>query len=498
MQLLLSSSALIFCGLMVRIGLLLVFEVLAARYLGPADYGLFSLAFTVIVVLSALPVLGLQNSLRRFISLYVEREKFNWVNGLTLLGVAWPIVWGVPIAALISASASPLSALVFHKSELGPVVAALAFVIPLWSLRRLATVIYSGFKRTMFKVVVEDIVEPILRVAAILLVALLGWGLTELAVGTMAAYGIVGLVALVLVELTRRSVAGPLIDWHVPTRELFSFSAPLVVSELAEVLLAWVSILMLGLLSIDFEVGLFRAISQPPMLASAILTSFAFIYLPIATELFASNDRYGWQSTNNAIVRWTMSLAFPIGIVCIAVPNDVISFLFGSAFTSGARAMQLLAAAYLVHASCGFTGLNLIVSGRTGIQMTGALAGLAANVLLCILWIPEYGASGAAAAVLVSVIGRNAYNLFFMQKLLKILPFDRRYGMILGVQLMTAMLLTIGVRRLEFHGLPAIAFVGLLQLPTALLVGWYARIYTSSDIEWFRGIVRRLAKSNVR
>ena len=52
MDKLFSGSILVFCGLLLRTGLLLIFEVIAARHLGPASYGLFSLAFTVIVFTS--------------------------------------------------------------------------------------------------------------------------------------------------------------------------------------------------------------------------------------------------------------------------------------------------------------------------------------------------------------------------------------------------------------------------------------------------------------
>jgi O-antigen/teichoic acid export membrane protein len=498
LQQLFSSSALVFIGLMVRIVLLLLFEVLAARYLGPAQYGLFSLAFTVIVVLSSIPVLGLQNSLRRFISLNIEKEQLAVVGGLTTFGLIWPLVWGVILAVGILMVARSVSDAVFGKAEMGALVAALAFVIPLWSLRRLSTVIYSGYKKTAYKVLVEDVTEPVLRVAVMVAVAAFGWSLTELAFGTLGAYVIVGLLAIVLVQRSRRAVVGCHAATYVPARELLAFSAPLVVSELAEVILAWVSVLMLGLLSAEFQVGLFKAASQPPMLASAILTSFAFIYLPIATELYARQDLESWQTTNNAIVRWTMSLAFPIGVVCIAIPADVIGLLFGDAFVVGARAMQFLAAAYLFHAACGFTGLNLIVAGNTGIQMFGALLGLTMNIVFAVLWIPEFGASGAAAAVLISVIARNCYNLFFMHRLLQIMPFDRRYWAVLAVQTITAALLVLTSSYMGLAGLSAIVYVGVLQLPVTIVIGWQMGMYTHTDVKWAHSILQRLSGSYVR
>ena len=477
--------------IMTRIGLLLLFELIAARYLGSSQYGQFTLGFTVIVVLSSLPVLGLQNSIRRFISFHLEREERDCVNALTLFGMAWPLVSGFLLGGLLFVFARPLGKAVSGNAELSVLLIALALVVPVMSVRRMATVIYSGYRKTMSKVLVEDFTEPLLRVGAVILIAVLGLGVLELAYATVAAYVLTGALAVLLVERCRRDILGAARGFELPLRELLVFSGPLVVSEFAEIILAWVNILMLGFLSVDREVGLFRAVSQPPMLASAILTSFAFIYLPIATELFAKGDYRGWQRTNNAIVRWTVSLAFPVGVVCMAVPAEVIRVLFGEAYAGGEPAMRLLGVAYLFHAACGFTGLNLIVAGRTRLQMIGALAGLGTNVLFSYLWIPEFGATGAAAAMLVSIVVRNVYNLVLMRMLLGIVPFDGKYWRVMASQAASAFVLLGVVALGGLNGFVAVVLVAGLQLPLSVAIGLRTGVFGRADLEWLMSLVRR-------
>lgn len=484
MQTLFSGSIVVFFGLLLRTGLLLLFELIAARHLGPAGYGLFSLAFTVVVVTASLPVLGLQNSLRRFISLKLETRETELAHGLVLFGLIWPAALGSVLGAALFLAARPLGSALFGKPELAPLLQALALVVPLWSTRRLATVIFSGYKKPLFKVVLEDLLEPGLRVVAAVLVAAAGWGALRLGYGTLVAYVVVGAVAWGLVLKGKREVVGPQRGMRVPWRELLLFSSPLVVSELADLILAWANLLLIGVLNVELEVGLFRAASQPPMLASAILTSFAFIYLPTATELFVRGDRSGWKRANNAVARWTLSLAFPVGVVCLIFPQAVITIVFGEEYRAGALAMQLLGGTYLIHAACGFTGLNLVVAGHTKLQMIGTLLGLGANVGASLLWIPRYGAAGAAAAILVSVVFRNTYNLVWMRVLLGLCPFNARYFRILAAHLAATAVLAGGVFLLELPALAGLIVLGLLELPLAVLLGFRFGVFRSSDLEW--------------
>lgn len=495
---LLSGSIFVFFGLLLRTALLLLFELLAARHLGPASYGLFSLAFTIVVLASSIPVLGLQNSLRRFISFNLETRKLDEANGLALFGLVWPTISGVALAIVLFLSAETVSVGLFGKPDLAPLIKAMAFIVPLWSTRRLATIVFSGLKTTLFKVILEDLTEPGLRVLVAAIALFSAWSAAELAHGTLVAYLLVGGMAWILVLRAKRKAVGSTAGVRLPWGELLVFSGPLVISELAELILSWINLLLIGALSVDYEVGLFRAASQPPMLASAILTSFAFIYLPTATELFARNDFWAWRRANNAVAIWTLTFAFPIGAVCLVFPDTLITIIFGEAYRDSVLPMQLLSAAYLFHAGCGFTGMNLVVAGYTRVQMVGALLGLASNIAISIALIPSYGATGAAAAILLSTVFRNCYNLFWMWRLLKILPFTAKYLGVLGVHLSSTVLLAIAAHTLNVHPVISLLAMGILEIPLAIGMGWLIGVIDLNDLTRFIRIRQLGQRKNVR
>ena len=144
--------------------------------------------------------------------------------------------------------------------------------------------------------------------------------------------------------------------------------------------------------------------------------------------------------------------------------------------------MQLLGASALLHAGCGFTGLNLMVAGYTKLQMVGALMSLAANVGASLIWIPSHGATGAAAAILVAVALRNLYNLILMGILLRLCPFTWKYFAILGIHLASVGLLAGGAHVIELRGVAAMLSVGLLELPLAVSLGLAVGVFRKTDI----------------
>jgi O-antigen/teichoic acid export membrane protein len=442
------------------------------------------LAFTVITLAGSLPALGLQNSLRRFISYHAERGEPGPVRALVTFGLVWPAASGIVLGGLLFALSVPLAEQLFGKAELAPLLRALALVVPLSAERKLATVVFSGFKRPSLKVLVEDLVEPLLRVAGAAGIAAAGLGVLQLAHASTLAYVVVGVLSIALVRsaLAVAAPRGPAAA-GLPWRGLVAFGSPLVVSDLVELLLAWISVLLLGVLSVEHEVGLFRSASQPPMLAGAILTSFGFVYLPVATELFVRGDRESWKRINNAVAHWTLSLSFPIAAVCLLFPAEVIRLLFGAEYLDGAATMRWLAAGYLFRAGCGLTGLNLVAAGLTRLHMLLTLGGFGVAVAASIVWIPTYGAAGAAAAYALSVSSRALANVVATRVTLGLSPFQSRWTGLVFVHLLSVAAVA---ALIEFSGLSGVAapfVLGALELPVALGIAVALGLLGRADLE---------------
>ena len=419
-----SSSVLIFIGLLFRIVIIMLFELISARYFGPDLYGAYSFAFTIILIASTIPTLGLQNALRRFIALYKEKGEKLKVKGLVYLGLLWPLFFGTFVAVAVYYSSEYVVISLLKKPEVEPLVKIMALIIPIFAMRKLAVSIFSGYKKAKYKVAVDDFLEPLSRLGAVLIISILGLNIIQYGYATLFAYLLIGAIVWVLVNQVTKDLTLNKRSMELPLKPLVLFAAPMVVSEFLDVILAWLNIVMLGILSTDIEVGFFRAASQPAILVSTILTCFAFIYMPVATELYARKNYVQWKEINNSIALWTMSLAFPVGAICVLYPGTIIGILFGKEYLEGIQVLQILGITYLFHSGCGFTGLNLIIGGRSTLQMIGKVFTLVVNIWFNILWIPEFGAVGAAMATFASVIINNIFNLSCMAIIFGLWPFQ--------------------------------------------------------------------------
>lgn len=487
-----SSSTIVFTGLVIRIALIMLFEILAARYLGPEKYGTFSLAFTIIIILSTIPTLGLIQSVRRFIALFKDQDDLSKVKGIVHLSMLWTFIGGV-ILILIALLLKPLlNSSSFASSDTPYLISLLIVIVPFFAVRKIAISVFSGFKHSIYKVLLEDIIEPGMRIVTILLVIALTGSILELVYLTIAGYILLGIISISLIFRSYHIITKEEFKTDIPWRVFFGFSGAMIISELIELILSWIDIIMLGILSSDQQIGLFRAASQPAMLASTILTSFAFIYMPIATEHYRRNNKSEWGGLNNLISLWSMTLAFPISAVCIAYPETVIDLLFGQDFIASKEVLRVLGISYLFHSACGFTGLNLIIGDKSKIQMTGKVLSLLLHTLLNIWLIPMYGAYGAAISILLSIVFSNFYNLGWTNYFFKINPFDTKYFLLLLVNTVSASALFITLGYIDIHNIVKMLVLGIIQLPLAIMLSMKLKIIERKNVliifEWIASI----------
>jgi len=464
----------------------MLFETLSARYLGPEKYGTYSFLFTVIVIISTLPTLGLLQSTRRFIALFYDQKSHDKVKGVVRFSNYWTFIIGSIFAALAYLAVSISNGAI--DTETTSLFILLLLIIPFYAHRKLAISVFSGFKNTSYKVILEDITEPTLRILSISIVMLVGGTLANLVYVTTIAYIVIGIISLTLVRRSLNTAVKKDTETTMPWKVFFGFSATMAVTEGIELALTWLDILMLGLLSTDHQVGLFRATTQPAMLASVILTSFAFIYMPLATELFGRKEFANWSKLNNLISLWSMTLAFPISAVCIAYPEVVIDILFGDKFAGAENTLRILSLAYIFHSACGFTGLNLIIGDKTTTQMKGKVISLLLHIILNLIFIPNYGALGAAFSVLLSLLFSNLYNLYWTNKYFSIHPFEKTYFSLLILNISISVCLYLFLALFHLAGYIELLIMGVMHLPLFALISLKTGIVKKEQfvviIEW--------------
>ncbi|RLG38638.1 MAG: hypothetical protein DRN91_02120 [Candidatus Alkanophagales archaeon] len=181
-------------------------------------------------------------------------------------------------------------------------------------------------------------------------------------------------------------------------RELLVFSLPLLVANVAGIAILRVDTLLLGYLRAARDAGLYNAAHPLAQLLRICLNSMAFIYVPIASQLLSGGRIRELRRHYVVLTKWTFLATFPPAILVFLFPEAVLSLIFGSGYAEAGVALRILVAGMLFHVLLGPNVETLIVIGGTRPYMLYNLVGVALNLILNVVLIPDFGVVGAAIA----------------------------------------------------------------------------------------------------
>jgi len=381
--------------------------VLLARMLGPEALGIYAVTMALVQLL----VIGAQFGFPAFLvrSVAVSRvhnanaEIKGMISGagqivltvsLTLLVIGFLWLWQAEFA-LGSISRSTLA----MGLILLPLLALTATISG--AIRGLGHVIVGQLPDEIFRPVTFLSVLAMLFVSGAVLTperALFVHGFAALVALTFAAIALVRL----LPDQVRRSVA------HTQRTRLLRQSLPFFLLAGAQILNGQTDILMLGLLTTQEQVGLYRVALQVSMGIGIVLFALSTIIAPQLARLHAQGD---WERIQKILVyshRGGSLVVLPLALAVALFSGPLLTFVFGQVYHPASGALEILAIGAAAYALVGFSGLALSMLGRPGAATIITLVTVALNVALNLLLIPHYGIEGAALATAASMFVVNA------------------------------------------------------------------------------------------
>ena len=221
---------------------------------------------------------------------------------------------------------------------------------------------------------------------------------------------------------------------------LIGFSAPLAVTSIIALVMAWTDTVMLGYFYGSKVVGVYNVAVPIAKQLSMFLGFIAFIYGPFCSSLYARNKISEIGRIYQILTKWVMFGALPLFVIVFVFPKAVINILFGHDYLAAASALRILSFAFLINVMLGLNGYTLIVFGNTRFLFFAGLVGGTTNILLNYLLIPRYGMVGAAVASATAIIILNALYSFKLYISWGIHPFTTSY-----LKSILASLISIGI-----------------------------------------------------
>lgn len=410
----LRGSSLLLAGRLVSVTLNFLVQVLTVRYLAKNDYGAFAFALGMASLASSLSMLGLGKSVPRLVALHQERRDEPRAFGIIAIALATVWIVGLAIVAGVHLLEGVIGTrLVTDRESLGLLLllVALAPLDACDHLLQQLTAVFSS-PRTIF--LRRQIMGPSLKLASILIVIATSGGAYLLAWGYLVG-SVLG-VSLYAVGLFRTWRGGGYFDrlrtspLVFPVREVRDFSLPLLSSEIAVMLRGTAAVALLEYLRVPADVAEYRAVLPVAGLNMLVADAFGFLFVPVASRMFAQQDRNGinelyWQTS-----LWIAVLTFPIFAVTCALAGPLAVTFFGQDYASATMLLAILAVGYYLNAALGFNAATLRVHGKLRtIVMNDCIAAVAC-VVMSVFLIKYYGGLGAALATAGTLVLQNVLN----------------------------------------------------------------------------------------
>ena len=279
--------------------------------LGASDYGLVALGFAVMSIAATLSLVGMQSGIIRYVSFYKGKEDKGRIKGTIISALKITLPLSLGFAFILFWYASWISIHVFHDANLAPILRIFAIAVPSFVLAQNLLSATVGFQEMKYRVYTENIFQEPLKLAAIAILLLLGFGVVGAAWGWVLAIIVMPFLAFYFSEKKVFPIFKTKVKAISVDKELFSFSFPLLFAGIAGLVMGWTDTLMLGYFASSADVGIYNAALPTAQLIRAIPAAFAAIFFPVISELYARNKIEDLRRTYSVVTKWMLALIFP-------------------------------------------------------------------------------------------------------------------------------------------------------------------------------------------
>lgn len=401
-------------------GLVLTFlvGVQLARGLGVKSYGYYGMAMSVIAIATVLSGLGLPKLITREVAAVQARND----HGLLFHVLRWAdrTCWRISAAVAV---ATVITAAILWRADSKVLAAAILFGAPMIALNSLASIragALRGLQHIVKAGIPNTIVRPLVMSVALFAIFLAGSRLQPAT--AMALNSVTALASLLLIN----HWLGKILPKERPPAASseggwLASSIPMAVSDMIGTLQRQASVLVLGILTIPLQVGLFRVSTSTAAVLAVPITLVNVVFMPVVSKLHTERDRGRLKKLVTSTARTQLLGVFLLALPLLFAAAPLLGLVFGSRYEAAANATRILAAGMIISSVCGPNVALLNMTGHERRVTRAVLIALLVNLSLLVLGGAEWGSAGAAAAF---AIGQLSCNILLLMDARRRLSLD--------------------------------------------------------------------------
>ncbi|OPX84748.1 MAG: Polysaccharide biosynthesis protein [Pelotomaculum sp. PtaB.Bin104] len=378
-------------------------NIVLARLLGPANFGIYKIFLKICNVAGVLSQLGTNAVIVKLAGITAGTGDFGRLKGILHSTFRIIIISSSVIVLIIYTNAQILASKVFHSPELYTILLIGVVVIPLQNGLLLTKEAFRGLqdlKTASYLPVLQQLILLILMLFLYFrLIASIENVLFALSISIFCALA-VGLFAL-------RRITSQYLTKQVSPVSILQESLPMMITRGSLLVITSMDVFVLGIYTNSTEVGIYSVVSA---LAATTIFPLGTINQVIPAMIAHLNVQKDFN-TLSYLVRFASTLgalfSIPFLILLIYFGKDFLYILFGPQYTSGIIAFNFLIIGQLVNCITGSCDNVLQMTGLHMVLMKISIICGLFNLVLNIYLVQHFGKEGVAAATALSLIAQN-------------------------------------------------------------------------------------------
>ena len=389
---------------------LLVFLIIKLH--GPENFGKWTLSLTIFLMLEMVSNLGLKTAMvRTFSSESKEGNAFRlravYKKAFLLLTVS-SLVFGLSLYLLAEAVGTA-----YNKNYLGEILQLLSFGFLPFNIIDLNSGVLRGLRKIGTHSFLENLGNPLFSVIFIGCGFLINDSFQEVFLWYLLALSALALISIFLVYKQLKGTAN---TGHSSSySEILSVSIPMFFTTSMNVLDRWADILVLGFFCSEVQIAAYGLANRLSKMIIIPLQSVNSISASKFRKLYIQRDIKGLERITKSSTR-LIALSSILPLLFLVLSASFVISIFNTELLIGIVALQILALSQLANIFTGSVGqlLNMTEGHKTLMQI--AIVSTIINIVLNLIFIPNYGIEGAALATFCSLAFNNLFSAWVLKR----------------------------------------------------------------------------------
>ncbi len=418
-----SGAGIAFVLSTVGFGLMFVFKLLAAKYFGPSDFGVFSLLETILGISLVIGSLGLVNGFSRYIPYYTEKGQYSLLKGYVRFVLIISFIFSSFLGSVIFLYAHHITEFFGFPDDFTKYLKILCFVIPFIIVDEILKKYLIAFRKIFHPKFSTDVLRKVIFILGLATIWLFNLDLMYLVIVFLGGH-IFPLVYDAFM-FRRHMIISP-VKALFNSKEWVLFSLPLVFSGVFAFIIKWTDNIVIGKIMSSESLGIYAVVFSLAGVLLFFQKGFSIIFLPLISQYYAKGDSSQISFLFRKSAAWAFGFTVPFVIILVVFGREVLLLLYGSSYVDGHIPLLILAIGFIINVSCGLSSQIIVLHAKTTFFFYINIIVAIFNVGLNIYLIPILGLVGAAISSALSMAVRNLLFLLIAKRYEKLL-FDWLY-----------------------------------------------------------------------